>query len=65
MSDYRLYCLDAAGRISFAEWIIAKDDDEAIAKARGLKRDLRKCEVWHDNRLVASLDAQDLSADRA
>jgi hypothetical protein len=57
---YRLYCLDARGQISLAEWIDAKDDQDAIRQAQALKQHARKCEVWHDNRLVAQLDAHDL-----
>jgi hypothetical protein len=61
-SQYRLYCLDQRGRISLAEWIDAADDEDAIRHAQLLKRDGRKCEVWHGTRLVARLEAQDLVA---
>jgi hypothetical protein len=60
MSEYRLYCLDGAGKIGFADWIEAADDEEAIAKARVLKENVVKCEVWQRHRLVATLDADDL-----
>ena len=59
---YRLYCLDARGNISLAEWIDAADDEDAIRQAQTLKRDAQKCEVWDGNRLVARLDSQDLVA---
>jgi len=61
MPDYRLYCLDGAGRISIAEWITADTDDEAIAKAQERVRGGRKCEIWQRRRLVKALDIQDLS----
>jgi hypothetical protein len=61
MPDYRIYCLDGAGKISFAEELIAGSDEEAIAKARQLKRKTRKCEVWQGPRFVATLNTQDLS----
>jgi hypothetical protein len=61
MAEYRLYCLDGAGRISLAEWIDADSDQEAIAKARQIEHGAIKCEVWQRNRLVARLSAQDLA----
>jgi hypothetical protein len=62
MSDYRLYYLDADGRIGLADWIKASDDHDAIRQARTLKHHARKCEVWKDRRLVAHMDAQCLVA---
>jgi hypothetical protein len=59
---YRLYCLDARGQISLAEWIDAENDQDAIRQAQVLKQHARKCEVWQGNRLVARLDSQDLVA---
>src|SRR5256885_11093051 len=59
---YRLYCLNAQGRISMAEWIDAADDRDAIRQARALNRDAQKCEIWEGKRLVARLDSQDLAA---
>jgi hypothetical protein len=61
MPDYRLYCLDGAGRISLADWIEAETDEEAIETARNMQRGARKCEVWQRRRLVKTLNAQDLS----
>jgi hypothetical protein len=62
MRHYRLYCLDGAGRISLAEWIDAADDEDAIRQAQDMKRGALRCEVWSGKRLVATLDAQALSA---
>jgi hypothetical protein len=61
MPDYRLYCLDGAGRITLADWIQAETDEEAIEKARKKQQGARKCEIWQRRRLVETLDAQDLS----
>ena len=61
MVDYRLYCLDGAGKISLAADLEAEDDAEAIAIAREKHRHARKCEIWQRNRLVATLDARDLA----
>jgi hypothetical protein len=61
MRDYRLYCLNAAGSIDYADWIEAADDKQAIAKARELKKNAVKCEVWERHRLVATLNADDLA----
>lgn len=57
MADYRFYCLDA-DRINLADWIEADSDDEAIAKARQMRPDAQKCEVWLKQRLVAKLSAE-------
>jgi hypothetical protein len=57
MADYRVYCLDGAGRIALADWIEASDDDDAIAKARKLKPNANSCEVWQKGRLVAKLSS--------
>jgi hypothetical protein len=56
MAYYRLYCLDGAGHIGFADWFEAKDDDAAIAQARKLRADAQVCEVWQEKRLVARLN---------
>jgi hypothetical protein len=61
MPDYRLYCLDGAGRITLADWIEADSDEDAIEKARIKRQGARKCEIWERRRLVKTLDAQDLS----
>lgn len=61
MAEYRLYCLDGAGRISMAEWIEAESDEEAIARARNIEHGALKCEVWERNRLIARLGVQDLA----
>ena len=62
MTAYRLYCLDGAGRIDFADWIEAQDDADAIAQARELKKGALMCEVWQGDRLVASLGPRRQSA---
>lgn len=56
MPEYRIYCLDAEGRIDFAQWIEAANDEEAIQKARDLKPHARKCEVWLQSQLISKLD---------
>ena len=62
MPDYRLYCLDGAGRISLAEWIEASDDEGAVRQAKALKHDSVKCEIWQGPRLVAKLTASDIDS---
>jgi hypothetical protein len=62
MPRYKLYWMQSQGKLHFAEWIEAGNDAEAIAIARKLKKDALKCEVWHDRRLVAVLDANELAA---
>ena len=55
MRDYRLYCLDGAGKITSAEWIDAASDDEAVGIARSTRKAV-PCEVWHRTRLVARIE---------
>ena len=57
MADYRVYCLDGAGNIALADWIEADTDDEALAKARELRPNAQKCEIWRKDRLIAKLSA--------
>ena len=64
MAAYRFYCLDGTGGISFAEWIEARDDTDAIQQARSLTQGALKCEVWREERLVAILEKSDLAAVR-
>jgi hypothetical protein len=59
MADYRLYCLDRAGRITVVEELSAHSDDDAIAQARHRTRHGSKCEVWKGRELLLKLDAQD------
>jgi hypothetical protein len=54
MTEYRLYCLDGAGRITRAEEIEATGDEEAIMIARALKKGVR-CELWQRDRRVAEI----------
>jgi hypothetical protein len=58
MADYRLYCLDGDGHIGLADWIEAGTDEEAIRKARALRPDAHRCEIWLKTKLVAKLNHQ-------
>lgn len=51
MANYRLYCLDGAGRIGLADWIEADDDNDATQKARKTKHYAVTCEIWQGTRL--------------
>lgn len=62
MASYRLYCLDGAGHISLADWVEAENDGEALARARQLKHNARRCEVWRGSSLVASFTGQALES---
>jgi hypothetical protein len=53
--SYRLYCL-RDGRIVSSEVIEAADDVAAIEAARDRKYGTA-CELWHEARLVAFIDA--------
>ena len=61
MADYRVYCMDGTGRIHYAEPVEASDDQDAIRKVHDLKLNALKCEIWLGERLVATLDAADLT----
>ena len=54
MAEYRLYCLDDEGRFTKAHEIEARDDEDAVAKARAMKLAV-VCELWARNRLVKKL----------
>jgi hypothetical protein len=56
MPEYRLYCLDGANKITRAEEINAKSDEDAIMIARSRKMPV-KCELWYRDRLVARIAA--------
>jgi hypothetical protein len=62
MTAYRLYCLDGAGNIGLADWIEADSDEAALTKARELRPEAHRCEVWEKGRLVAHLNEQGLFA---
>ena len=55
MVDYRIYCLDGDGRIGFADWISAANVEEAIDKARDLRPNAHRCEIWLRSDMVAKL----------
>lgn len=55
MSDYRLYCLDDAGRMH-AEDFAARSDGEAISVARSMKKPVN-CELWSLDRFIALIPA--------
>ena len=53
MPTYRLYRLDKAGRIEFADWIEANGDDAANSAARERIGDAR-FEIWQGGRLLTA-----------
>ena len=55
MPAYRHYRLDGAGGISKAEWIEARDDEDAVRQVRALKLNVGS-EIWQANRRVAKID---------
>ncbi len=61
MPGYRTYCLDGSGKIKLADDLDANDDAAAIAMAKVQHRGGIKCEIWHRNRLVATLNAGELA----
>jgi hypothetical protein len=61
MVEYRLYGLAGDGKLGLPELIDTTSDEEAIAKARELKPNMQRCEVWQGKRLVAVLNRDDSS----
>jgi len=57
MPEYRLYCLDGAGKFTKAHEISAADDADALARANDMKLPV-KCELWQRDRLVAKIPAE-------
>ena len=58
---YRYYCLDSKGQLHSAEWFDAGTDEEAVAQIEAKHADAT-CEIWQDQRLVAKLMPQQLTA---
>lgn len=56
MPDYRLYCIDGAGRFIRSREFSAASDEEAIEIARAMKLPDR-CELWQRSRMVIDLPA--------
>jgi hypothetical protein len=55
MPDYKMYHLDAGGRIAGApQEFVATDDDAALAEARERQRGM-SAELWQGRRLLARL----------
>jgi hypothetical protein len=55
MQQYRLYCLDGAGKFTKTHEITAASDEDALSQARKLEPNFR-CEIWQKNRKVAVLE---------
>ena len=56
MPAYRVYLLDGAGKITTADWIDAKSDEEALRQARSLQEE-GKFELWDRQRLVGRFNS--------
>jgi hypothetical protein len=55
--DYRVYKLNAAGRITDGEWINAEADDAAITLARQMcDHETPFVEIWQRQRKVALVE---------
>jgi hypothetical protein len=55
MTEYRLSCLNEAGKFAKSYDIEAAPDEEAIKEARQLKLPV-VCELWERSRMVAKLE---------
>ncbi len=61
LQPYRYYCLDKTGQLHSAEWFEAASDEDAITQIEAKHPDAL-CEIWHAQRLVATLLPRRLSA---
>ena len=59
MGSYRIYCRDKSGRVGLTDWILARDDHDAVAEASKLKHDAMTWEVWEGRRFVANSEGQE------
>jgi hypothetical protein len=59
MATYRLYCLDAVGRIAHTRALEASSDQEAVELARQHMAAAARCEVWLSHRMIAKIDGPD------
>lgn len=53
-SDYRLYRLDGAGKITTGEWVEAADDESAVRVAKDTCAPGNH-ELWQRNRFIATI----------
>ena len=57
MTTYRAYQIDHRHKIKAGEWIVAEDDDAALAQAAELCEDgVESIELWQARTKVAELD---------
>lgn len=63
MTTYRMYSLDARGRIALAADIDASDVDEAIRFAADVKPIFIRGEIWQGRRLVAVVNGREWELD--
>lgn len=54
MPDYRLYCLDKAGKFTASHEFTAASDAEALTIVKAMRLRVR-CELWERSRMVAQL----------
>ena len=54
MPDYRLYCLDEAGKFTRSHEFTAGSDEEALNVVSAMRL-LVRCELWERSRMVAKL----------
>ena len=55
MAEYRLYCLNEAGKFSKVHLIRADSDEDALKQACNWKLPV-ECELWRRNRMAAKLE---------
>ena len=61
MIAYRVYFLDAQNRFTRCEIVEATSDEEAMERARPLRKDAQQFEVWERDRLVATIGTDERS----
>jgi hypothetical protein len=59
--NYRYYCLDAAGHLYDAEWLVAESAEDAVEQIKAKHPD-SKCEIWQGKHMVAAVSPVSLPA---
>lgn len=60
MPDYRLYCLDGAGKFTASHEFTATSDAAALMMVNAMNLRVR-CELWERSRMVAQLPLETIT----
>ena len=55
VATYRVYIIEAVGRVRLGDGFVARDEDEAVARLEALPRAGLTLELWQGGRLLRKL----------